>query len=109
LTPRELLASLPEGATPGPWYVAKDGQSILQTSHITRDVWTIPRTDADMHLCAAAPALRDALAEVLAENERLRALLDEARVAVGDVQMSDDDLHDLVLRIEAALVASVSE
>jgi hypothetical protein len=62
-------------ATPGPWQVLKerDGSvGVIQTSHITRDVWSIPRTQEDVELIAAAPA---DIAFLLAEVERLKALL----------------------------------
>ena len=56
-------------ATPGPWVLAPDRESITQTSHLTRDVWTIPRTHEDMELIAHAPS---DLAALIAEVERLR-------------------------------------
>ena len=34
--------------TPEPWTLTKDGKSIIQTHHITRDVWVIPHSDGDM-------------------------------------------------------------
>jgi hypothetical protein len=62
-------------ATPGPWQVLKerDGSvGVIQTSHITRDVWSIPRTEADVEFIAAAPS---DIAYLLAEVERLNGLL----------------------------------
>ncbi len=48
--------------TPPPWRVL-DGQ-IIQTNHITRDVWVLPRTEGDLYLMAAAPAMLAALEAV---------------------------------------------
>lgn len=45
--------------TPGPWYWSSSG--LIQTSHLTRDVWEIPRNEADQHLIAAAPEMYEAL------------------------------------------------
>ena len=41
--------------TPGPW--RRSGDNIIQTNHITRDVWTIPHEEGDLDLIAAAPDL----------------------------------------------------
>jgi len=107
MSPRELLASLPEGATPGPWRAEMDGgprgaqrrwRAIdSDTRSVVRPDWyerhsggeteTVSGTaigEADAALIAAAPALRDALAEVLAENERLRELISEAATIITD-------------------------
>lgn len=70
-----------------PWRRLDD--RIVQTAHITRDVWTIPRSDEDLDgiiaLRNAAPALlaaareRDRLADrVLALEEELRRVLASA-------------------------------
>ena len=62
-------------ATPGPWQILEDSDGsvgVAQTSHITRDVWSIPRTRGDVELIAAAPA---DIAFLLSEVERLKALL----------------------------------
>ena len=83
------LRRLSEAATPGPWTISKDG-NIQQTSHFTRDVWLIPRNDADMQLI---PAMRNALPHALdlldtqhaeiaqkdAEIARLRAIENEMK------------------------------
>lgn len=59
-------------ATPGPWNLSGDCMTITQTSHITRDVWTIPRSHDDMRLIAHVPT---DIAALIAEVERLRALI----------------------------------
>ena len=65
-----------EGATPGPWLLSADRETITQTSHVTRDVWTIPRTLDDMSLCAAAPDLAATVIALSEERDRYRAALD---------------------------------
>ena len=59
----EQLQALEAKATPGPWYLSKDG-NIVQTAHVTRDVWIIPRSDGDMACIAAARNALPALLEV---------------------------------------------
>lgn len=57
MTAAELsnLRALAKAATPGPWHPpTKEDGYITQTSHITRDVWTIPRSLEDMQFIAAA-------------------------------------------------------
>lgn len=81
MTRRELLATVPEGFTPGPWNLSADRESITQTSHITRDVWTIPRTVDDMSLIALAPDLLAALREADAQVDTLTRERDEALAA----------------------------
>lgn len=41
------LKNLEKKITKGPWNKASDG-TIIQTAHITRDVWYIPRIEADL-------------------------------------------------------------
>jgi hypothetical protein len=67
----DILAAIREAldkATPGPWRLTKDRKRIIQTHHITRDVWTIPRVEADVDLIAHAP---EWLAELLAHVARV--------------------------------------
>ena len=42
-------------ATPGPWHqsAAEKRNLVIQTAHITRDVWTIARTDHDCEVNSA--------------------------------------------------------
>lgn len=85
---RVLLAKM----TPPPW--RQLGESIVNTAHITRDVWVIPRTDGDLpgicalvnaapHLIARIAELEEAGGKLLADNldkaERLAA--DRKRIA----------------------------
>ena len=71
----EQLAEIRETvnkATPGPWTLTADRQSIIQTHHITRDVWIIPRVDADTDLIAHAPEwLTELLAMVESQEQEL--------------------------------------
>jgi len=63
LTVEEALTLL-ANATPPPWKLSPDGQQITQTSHLTRDVWTIPRTPEDMQLIAHVHDLGELLRSV---------------------------------------------
>lgn len=83
--PASVLESVPEGFTPGPWHLAADGENITQTSHVTRDVWTIPRTVEDMALCALAPTLVAALRVALEQREAARREQDAALGVIGNV------------------------
>lgn len=69
MTPDELqrLKDLCERATAGPW-LASAGFSVIQTNHVTRDVWTIPMTHDDIAFIAAS---REALPNLLAFVEHL--------------------------------------
>ena len=69
-------------ATPGPWNLSGDKNTITQTSHITRDVWTIPRTQEDMVLIASAP---EDLSSLIREIERLREELDRTEHARSSI------------------------
>ncbi len=48
------LLKLAEAATPGPWRLDSDDDRIIQTNHITRDIWHIPKSQSDMIFIAAA-------------------------------------------------------
>lgn len=94
------LRSLAEKATPGPWRASPNRQEIWQTSHVTRDIWFIPRDEADIdHVAAVDPqtllALLDEhaaykaavetplghmLTKVTAERDALQKRLDSAEV-----------------------------
>lgn len=87
----ELLAHLtPEeravwdacaAATAPPWHLSADRQTLTQTNHVTRDVWTIPHVLEDMDFIAAArPALPVALRTVAI----LRAELVEAQATLDN-------------------------
>lgn len=78
---REALARA-ERATPGPWRTMTDGDgntAIIQTNHITRDVWQIPRSDEDLEFIAHArtdvPRLAADLLAARAERGEARAAL----------------------------------
>lgn len=58
----EDLERLEGEATKGPW-VNSPSMGIIQTAHLTRDVWTIPRVDVDLALIVA---LRNAAPGLLA-------------------------------------------
>lgn len=115
---RALLASLPEGATVGPWSHKHPAMSDRVTAEPDADGYTVVCTQPagrrgawgkNAALLAASPSLRDHLTAALDREARLRALLAECAMAVGDVQMSDADIHDLDLRIKAALASGDSD
>lgn len=55
-----------EKATPGPWHMTEN--EIIQTNHVTRDVWVIPRNDEDYHYIAAVnPETVKVLIDVIEE------------------------------------------
>jgi len=41
-------------ATAGEWILGKDKDHIYQTAHVTRDIWNIPRNEADLVFIAHA-------------------------------------------------------
>lgn len=60
---RSLLAK----ATPGPW--TQSGIDVLQVHHTTRDVWYLPRSEADTALTVAAINALPALLAVVEAAE----------------------------------------
>ena len=74
--------SQPEGSehTPGPWHISgtDENMAIVQTHHLTRDVWVIPRNEADMYLMAAAPDLLAAVVHLGGEGHRFGSVASEA-------------------------------
>lgn len=87
------------GHTPGPW--RRSGDRVIQTKHLTRDVWEIPRVEADLDLIAAAPELLEALeAEVAHFDQRLA----EYR-SVGDDSIAEVAVRHHGPRIERARAA----
>lgn len=62
--------ALCDRATPGPWHLNDAKDLITQTSHVTRDVWTIPRTFEDMYFITAFNP--EHVKEYIAEVRRLR-------------------------------------
>jgi hypothetical protein len=59
-------------ATPGPW--RESGSCIIQTDHVTRDVWEIPQCKSDTLFIAHA---RDDVPALVAEVRRLRTAIRE--------------------------------
>jgi len=114
VTPAELLASLPEGAAgcslylpqaDGDWLIVAHDMPLKRRRAVARAGYN--REEAA--LIAAAPALRDALASVLAENERLRELLHTLRdfVVYENARHESDKNGDLLAEIEDALGVSI--
>lgn len=88
MTAAQVVEAL-KGTTRGPWH--RSGDRIVQTQHVTRDVWVIPRTEQDFALCAEAPRLAEtlrAVAQIVSDRTvdsqetcaRLRALMEHEQV-----------------------------
>ena len=79
LTPEKLdeLAKLEKEATPGPWN-DRGENGVTQTKHLTRDVWTIPRTVEDMSLIVALRNNASELIQAARERDELESRLEES-------------------------------
>lgn len=87
-SPDELaaMAERERAATPPPWHLAKDGQSIRQTKHVTRDVWTIPHREGDMAFIAES---RNEYAHLLAVAQWANELAKAAAQLAEDCEQRD--------------------
>jgi len=74
-----------EAATPTEWRSTHSGD-VIQTNHITRDVWHIPRTYQDSEFIAHA---RQDIPILLSEIDRLQAKL---KIAEGAIEEAVDGL-----------------
>jgi hypothetical protein len=125
---RALLASLPEGASPPPWhgdrtdgtvkYDVLDGNGDIvihgdNANSGSDEPYGIQEPvgsfESNEKMILASPSLRDHLTAALDREARLRAILAECAMAVGDVQISDADANDLYRRIKAALASGDSD
>jgi hypothetical protein len=86
-------------ATAGPWTYSRSSQTIIQTAHLTRDAWTIPRSDEDMELIVA---LRNAAPALLDAAERVEALEQLLRDAEANEGMGESEAIHQARRAEAA-------
>jgi hypothetical protein len=81
-----------EKMTAEPWHLSTNG-SIVQTAHITRDVWQIPHCEEDMpgivHLRNRAPAW-------LKELRELRAMCNVVRRLMTKPKISDDHVRAII-------------
>ncbi len=70
-------------ATPGPWHqsAAEKRNLVIQTAHITRDVWTIARTDHDCEVNSAF---------IAASRNQREGELAALRVAVEALEYAQD-------------------
>jgi hypothetical protein len=109
MTPEELdkLDALVKAATPGPWMLTGDS-TLVNVTHTTRDVWTFPRTEADMvylsGLLDAAPALIAAARDLAWHEDRHGTRAEqEAEDAVLDADLARiDALSDEECKAELA-------
>lgn len=62
------IDALDKAATKGPWQ--KSAGQIIQTNHITRDVWVMPRNDHDLDLVAEYRSLAPQIAKRAMRMER---------------------------------------
>lgn len=91
---RALLASLPERATAGQWYVDSTGRGVEMMSPEIGAVEIVAwAARGDVKLIAAAPALRDALGEALRREAELLALAENARSVAEGMALSSST-HD---------------
>lgn len=116
MTPAERIAEIRkrcEAATPGPWHQAGvHGNGVIQTSHITRDVWTIANTfhakEVDTPFIAHSrediPWLLSQLEAVTKRNETQARTIDsivferdEARAEAERLQQALQNVYDLEL------------
>ena len=74
------LEAAAKAATPGPWNWSENG-GITQTSHITRDVWEIPRTEQDCVFIALANP--ETVLRLIAEVRRLEKTHHAAAIRSG--------------------------
>jgi len=89
----ERIERLTGHATPPPWTLSADRQRLTQVNHVTRDVWTLPRTEADLELMGAA---HDLAATALHAQRHSDALRTAAQVLMN-VSFSEQDIRLLLL------------
>lgn len=95
----QKIHSLIENATAEPWQVSGSGEDLhlVQTNHLTRDVWTIPRTEHDIQFIAAARTLMPLLLEVAEAARYLTAI-----GMVGmDIQGYDMKMREALTKLAA--------
>lgn len=97
------LRSLLAAATPAPWQLGSNGTRIIQTAHITRDVWKIPKNDADLPLIVALVNAAPFLIAAAEERDRMRAVVDAAR-AWRD-SPTDDEAARRARALDEAVIA----
>lgn len=94
----DQLQALEAKATPGPWRLSKDG-NIVQTAHVTRDVWIIPKSDGDM---ACIAAMRNALPALLEVAKAAKAVLESGQETESEAYGVDAFLASVVRARELA-------
>lgn len=108
----DALDRLLAAATIPPWRTLTDGDgntAIVQTAHLTRDVWQIPRSDEDLE---AIVALRNAAPQMLSELRALRRVAEAAKEYRFNCKFGPNELDeraDLKRTSLAALDAALKE
>ncbi len=74
MTDLSKLEAIVRARTPGPWHLSADGERILQTAHLTRDVWEIPHKQEDMPFIATMGTLADLILDVIRAADDLARL-----------------------------------
>jgi len=95
------LRELSEKATKADWRVS-DG-SIIQTNHITRDVWHIPRVEEDLHLICE---LRNNLPAILDAMERWERYEEAIRAAHAELEIEKDIVTSPAVRGRVRSIAA---
>lgn len=83
----ERLRKMHEASTPPPWRRMGDG--IVQTQHVTRDVWQIPRSDEDLDIIVTSHNMIPLLLAAVEAADRAKTLQVEYFRACA---LSGDDL-----------------
>lgn len=110
-----LIAKIDEAdmvATSAPWHVSPNGR-IVQTAHVTRDVWTIPHRAEDMpaicELRNSTPDVLLALRELVSLRQEAAELRDGIDLARAGRDMADQLAKESVQAEMVALRSELSE
>jgi len=105
MTPEQLneIERLAKAATPGPWRVDGNGD-IIQTNHVTRDVWFIPRKREDTEYTARMDP-----ATTLAMVARIRELEETCRMLYGIAALFNRETDAVWVEVRDKALAVMGE